>query len=181
MPVNNNEKILLVDDDQSFCASLRRSLERRGYTVNVAHSVDDAITLCEQFTPEMAVVDLKLETSSGLNLIPVLRQRFPNIKMLMLTGYSSIATTVEAIKLGADNYLQKPASTTEILAALEDQTSPASTSDAELSPPSLDRIEWEHIQRVLAENAGNISETARQLGMHRRTLQRKLQKRPAKK
>ncbi|MFT4919399.1 MAG: two-component system response regulator RegA [Zhongshania aliphaticivorans] len=181
MPVNNNEKILLVDDDQSFCASLRRSLERRGYTVNVAHNVDDAITLCEQFTPEMAVVDLKLETRSGLNLIPVLRQRFPNIKMLMLTGYSSIATTVEAIKLGADNYLQKPASTTEILAALEDQTSPASTSDAELSPPSLDRIEWEHIQRVLAENGGNISETARQLGMHRRTLQRKLQKRPAKK
>ena len=179
--MNNNEKILLVDDDQSFCASLRRSLERRGYTVNVAHNVDDAITLCEQFTPEMAVVDLKLETRSGLNLIPVLRQRFPNIKMLMLTGYSSIATTVEAIKLGADNYLQKPASTTEILAALEDQTSPASTSDAELSPPSLDRIEWEHIQRVLAENAGNISETARQLGMHRRTLQRKLQKRPAKK
>ncbi len=179
--MNNNEKILLVDDDQSFCASLRRSLERRGYTVNVAHNVDDAITLCEQFTPEMAVVDLKLETRSGLNLIPVLRQRFPNIKMLMLTGYSSIATTVEAIKLGADNYLQKPASTTEILAALEDQTSPASTSDAELSPPSLDRIEWEHIQRVLAENGGNISETARQLGMHRRTLQRKLQKRPAKK
>ena len=179
--MNNNEKILLVDDDQSFCASLRRSLERRGYTVNVAHNVDDAITLCEQFTPEMAVVDLKLETRSGLNLIPVLRQRFPNIKMLMLTGYSSIATTVEAIKLGADNYLQKPASTTEILAALEDQTSPASTSDAELSPPSLDRIEWEHIQRVPAENGGNISETARQLGMHRRTLQRKLQKRPAKK
>ncbi|WP_320838285.1 response regulator transcription factor [Zhongshania sp.] len=181
MPVNNNEKILLVDDDLSFCASLCRSLERRGYMVTVAHSVDDAMTLCEQFTPEMAVVDLKLETRSGLNLIPVLRQRFPNIKMLMLTGYSSIATTVEAIKLGADNYLQKPASTTEILAALENHTSPPSASNAELSPPSLDRIEWEHIQRVLAENEGNISETARQLGMHRRTLQRKLQKRPAKK
>jgi len=179
--VSSVEKILLVDDDLSFCASLCRSFERRGYVVGVAHSVDDAIALCEQFTPNKAVLDLKLETRSGLNLIPVLRQRFPKVKILMLTGYSSIATTVEAIKLGADNYLQKPASTTEILAALEDQTSSTNTSTAELSPPSLDRIEWEHIQRVLTENEGNISETARQLGMHRRTLQRKLQKRPAKK
>jgi two-component system response regulator RegA len=98
----------------------------------------------------------------------------------VLTGYSSIATTVEAIKLGADNYLQKPASTAEILAAFEDSTDGNAEKNDFLTPPSLERIEWEHIQRILAENAGNISATARQLGMHRRTLQRKLQKRPVK-
>ena len=178
---NNKENILVVDDDLSFSATLCRSLQRRGYVVKVAHDVDTAAKLCELFSPNKAIIDLKLETRSGLHLIPILRQRFPNIKMLMLTGYSSIATTVDAIKLGADNYLQKPASTTEILAALENQTTPTATETAELSPPSLDRIEWEHIQRVLSENEGNISETARQLGMHRRTLQRKLQKRPVKK
>lgn len=177
---NKNPKILVVDDDLGFSATLCRSLQRRGFEVEVVHDVDTAVALCDRFSPDKAIIDLKLETRSGLHLIPVLRQRFPTIKMLMLTGYSSIATTVDAIKLGADNYLQKPASTTEILAALADKPVPKATPAPELSPPSLDRIEWEHIQRVLTKNEGNISETARQLGMHRRTLQRKLQKRPVK-
>lgn len=175
----DKEKILVVDDDLSFSTTLSRSLQRRGYEVHTAHDVESATALCAQLSPDKAIIDLKLEARSGLHLIPILRERFPNIKTLMLTGYSSIATTVDAIKLGADNYLQKPASTTEILAALEGKT--ANTAAEELSTPSLDRIEWEHIQRVLTENEGNISETARQLGMHRRTLQRKLQKRPVKK
>jgi two-component system response regulator RegA len=177
---NNQAKVLVVDDDLSFSTTLSRSLQRRGFEVEVVHDVDSAIALCERFTPDKAIIDLKMETRSGLHLIPILRQRFPQIRMLMLTGYSSIATTVEAIKLGADNYLQKPASTSEILAALADNPETVATSTPELSPPSLDRIEWEHIQKVLTKNEGNISETARQLGMHRRTLQRKLQKRPVR-
>ena len=173
-------KFLLVDDDVTFSTTLCRSLERRGYSVTIAHSVDDALLRCNEFTPDKAVIDLKLETRSGLSLIPVLRERFPKLRMIVLTGYSSIATTVDAIKLGADNYLQKPAGTREILAAFEDRAPNPEPASISLSPPSLDRIEWEHIQRVLTENDGNISETARQLGMHRRTLQRKLQKRPVK-
>jgi two-component system response regulator RegA len=176
----SGEKFLLVDDDITFGATLSRSLERRGYVVAVAHSVDQALLRCDEFTPDKAVIDLKLETRSGLSLIPVLRQRFPQLRMIVLTGYSSIATTVDAIKMGAENYLQKPAGTREILSAFDDNDINSDALINTLSPPSLDRIEWEHIQRVLSENAGNISETARQLGMHRRTLQRKLQKRPVK-
>ncbi|CAA0082422.1 Photosynthetic apparatus regulatory protein RegA [Zhongshania aliphaticivorans] len=176
----NNNKFLLVDDDVTFTTTLCRSLKRRGYVVTVAHSVDEALLCCQTYTPDKAVIDLKLETKSGLSLIPVLRNRFPNLRMIVLTGYSSIATTVDAIKMGAENYLQKPAGTREILAAFDNQTTTEDTQLDSLSPPSLDRIEWEHIQRVLTEHNGNISETARQLGMHRRTLQRKLQKRPVK-
>lgn len=176
----NGEKFLLVDDDITFSTTLSRSLKRRGYIVVIAHSVEDALLCCEDFTPDKAVIDLKLETRSGLSLIPLLRDRFPALRMIVLTGYSSIATTVDAIKMGADNYLQKPAGTREILSAFDDNSAISQVPLDTLSPPSLDRIEWEHIQRVLTENSGNISETARQLGMHRRTLQRKLQKRPVK-
>jgi two-component system response regulator RegA len=174
------EKFLLVDDDAIFSATLARSLRRRGFEVAEAQSVEEAIERCRNFSPDRAVLDLKLQSHSGLSLIPQLRRKFPKLKMIVLTGYSSIATTVEAIKLGADNYLQKPASTAEILAAFDDSTDCNAEKNDFLTPPSLERIEWEHIQRILAENTGNISETARQLGMHRRTLQRKLQKRPVK-
>lgn len=175
------KNILLVDDDQGFLDALSRSLTRRGYQVLAANNIQAARQQCEQMLPDYVVLDLKLDQESGLTLIPELRQRFPKVQMLMLTGYSSIATAVEAIKLGADNYLQKPASTREILAALVlHDTPPANTSTDSMAPPSLDRLEWEHIQRVLGENDGNISATARALGMHRRTLQRKLQKRPVK-
>ncbi len=174
------KQFLLVDDDPAFRDALSRSLQRRGFAVATAADSAEALALCETIAPDCAVVDLKLERESGLQLIPLLRRRFANMTILMLTGYSSIATAVEAIKLGADNYLQKPASTREILNALaEPATAPPPSAD-HFVPPSLDRLEWEHIQRVLQENDGNISATARSLGMHRRTLQRKLQKRPVK-
>src|SRR5690606_35559799 len=125
-----------------------------------------------------AVVDLKLAKESGLNLISELKQRQPDLEIVMLTGYSSIPTAVEAIKLGALNYLCKPADAYEIRAAFDLQLK--KQLEIPTKPPSVDRLEWEHIQKVLQENKGNISATARSLGMHRRTLQRKLQKRPVK-
>lgn len=172
---------LVIDDDEAFCAALQRSLSRKGYEVNVAHNLDQAHSCCQHSSPDYAVVDLKIDQESGLNIIPYLRNRFPDIRMLMLTGYSSIATAVDAIKLGADNYLQKPAGTAAILAALEEapRQTPGS-SEPPSSTPSLERMTWEHIQQALKDNNGNVSATARQLGMHRRTLQRKLQKRPVK-
>ena len=125
------------------------------------------------------MVDLKLETESGLNLLPQLKAANPDIQMLILTGYSSISTAVEAIKMGAVNYLCKPAGVEDILAAFVN-TAPNPKVSIKETPPSVDRLEWEYIQKVLAENDGNISSTARILGMHRRTLQRKLLKRPVK-
>lgn len=178
---SDSKTILLVDDDQTFTDVLSRSLTRRQHRVHCAHTISEALTLCKQHAIDWAVLDLKLAQESGLNLIPQVRAHFPEARILMLTGYSSIATAVEAIKLGADNYLQKPSSTREILAALDlAPVTAAATPGGDIAPPSLDRLEWEHIQRVLQENNGNISATARALGMHRRTLQRKLQKRPAK-
>ena len=125
---------------------------------------------------EYAVLDLNLGNCTSLDLILPLRERNPDMRILVLTGYASIATAVRAIKLGADNYLAKPADTDEILTAL--LSDPEPDADAELQPMSVRRLEWEHIQKVLEQNNGNISATARQLNMHRRTLQRKLQKRP---
>lgn len=173
---------LVVDDDPGFGAALKRSLERKGHSVVVAESIEGAQALCERYHPQKAVIDLKLEKQSGLALIPELRQRFPDIRMLMLTGYSSIATAVDAIKLGADNYLQKPAGTRAIIEALDTapKSQPGTNTDTDITAPSLERLTWEHIQQALKDNDGNISATARQLGMHRRTLQRKLQKRPVK-
>ncbi len=172
------EKLLIVDDDQTFAAVLARSMERHGFQAATACSAEQALTACRETAFVKAVVDLKLEQQSGLQLIPQLLKLRPELQILMLTGYSSIATAVEAIKLGAVNYLCKPAGSEEILAAFN-----ADGGDVALAvtPPSVDRLEWEHIQRVLAANDGNISATARTLGMHRRTLQRKLQKRPVKK
>ena len=173
---------LVVDDDPAFGTALKRSLERKGFSVIVAKSIDQALSLCEHYQPNKAVIDLKLDKQSGLTLIPELRQRFADIRMLMLTGYSSIATAVDAIKLGADNYLQKPAGTRAIIEALDSAAKPATITreEPEIAAPSLQRLTWEHIQQALKDNDGNISATARQLGMHRRTLQRKLQKRPVK-
>lgn len=175
-----SKRILIVDDDAAFCEVLARSLERHQYQTRSAQSMKAALAACENFQPEQAIVDLKLGEDSGLQLIPQLRARFPKLKILMLTGYSSIATAVDAIKLGANNYLQKPAGAKEIIAALEEKSILTEGAEAAITPPSLERLEWEHIQRVLKENDDNVSATARQLGMHRRTLQRKLQKRPVK-
>jgi two-component system response regulator RegA len=173
------QHILLVDDDQAFTTVLGRALTRRGIDVTTANNTNEALAAAAKHPFSHAVVDLKISQESGLKLIPELIKIQPKLIILMLTGYSSITTAVDAIKLGAVNYLCKPANTDEILAAFSTETTPRNENIA-LKPPSLERLEWEHIQRVLNENDGNISATARALDMHRRTLQRKLQKRPVK-
>src|SRR5690554_1152634 len=156
-------------------------MTRRGFEVQVARDVASALTLAQQQPPDLATVDLKMEGPSGLSLIPQLKQINPEIRILVLTGYASIATTVEAIKAGAHNYLPKPADADQILRALETRED-AATPAVEIpdTPLSVNRLEWEHIQKVLHEHEGNISATARALGMHRRTLQRKLAKHPVR-
>lgn len=176
--------ILLVEDDEVFARVIGRALHRRNYTVACAYNVEQARQLIATEIFELAILDLNLGNQSSLSLIDLLKQSSPLCRILILTGYASIATAVEAIKLGADNYLAKPADAEEILAALLGDTSSETTFTEGLSqqePMSVRRLEWEHIQKVLQENNGNISATARKLKMHRRTLQRKLQKRPVAK
>lgn len=174
----HSRSLLMIEDDEVFASVSSRALTRRGYDVILANSIDNARDLINSLQVAYAIVDLNLAGHSSLELIPTLRARNPDARILMLTGYASIATAVEAIKLGADNYLAKPADIDEILAALDDD-SDEEEHDAQFQEPmSVRRLEWEHIQKVLLENHGNISETARQLKMHRRTLQRKLQKKP---
>lgn len=177
-PVNHDlPTLLLVDDDLVFCSVLSRALEKRGFAVTVAHSVETALPLAQANPPEYAVVDLKMEGASGLVLIQALHELDPATKIVVQTGYASIATAVEAIKLGATQYLAKPANADEIVAAFGHSANPESP--LKVLPTSVDRLEWEHIQRVLREQQGNISGTARILNMHRRTLQRKLAKYPS--
>lgn len=171
------ECILIVDDDDTLRHILERALRRREFSVASAATIEEALALAQQESFDKAIVDLKLAHESGLQLIPQLLAIQPNLAIVMLTGYSSIATAVEAIKLGAINYLCKPADADEILQSFEKREGNPAT-DVNAEPPSVNRLEWEHIQKVLAEHDGNISATARALGMHRRTLQRKLQKRP---
>jgi len=170
---------LVDDDDAAFCATLARVLTRRGHKVVTATNGVDAVQHCQLSTIDRAILDLKLDRESGLVILQQLRLLQPNIQIVILTGYSSIATVVEAIKLGAINYLIKPASTDDIVSAFE-QVKGNIEAQVQEVPSSANRLEWEHIQRVLKENNGNISGTARNLGMHRRTLQRKLLKRPVK-
>ncbi|MEN0035408.1 MAG: response regulator transcription factor [Cellvibrio sp.] len=170
---------LIVDDDPTLASMLERVLQRRGFSTSSASDSAQALQLASNTTFTKAIVDLKLGSDSGLQLIRELKLRQPDIAIVMLTGYSSISTAVEAVKLGAVNYLCKPAEADEILAAFGEQSQQDSTEPA-YTPISVDRLEWEHIQKILQENNGNISATARALGMHRRTLQRKLQKRPVK-
>lgn len=167
---------LVIDDDAVFAEVLMRALVRRGHC---AQSADQGATALLRLTGETQriILDLKLGDESGLQLLPRLLEKNPRAQVLVLTGYSSISTAVEAIKLGAVNYLCKPAGVDEIIATF-DQRKANPKLQLEDKPPSVNRLEWEHIQRVLRENDGNISATARSLGMHRRTLQRKLQKRP---
>lgn len=171
--------LLLTDDDELFCSVLSTALEKRGFAVEVAHNVEDAIALVGENAPEYAVVDLNMPGESGLQLVEKLHQLDEHTRIVVLTGYASVATAVEAIKLGAVHYLTKPADADDVVAALGRDTgdSAAEVSD---QPMSTRRLEWEHIQKVLMECDGNISATARKLGMHRRTLQRKLAKRPAR-
>jgi len=171
--------LLLVDDDATFCQVLRNAFEARGFTVRVAHDADQGMALAAEDPPEYAVVDLRMPGPSGLELVRQIKQLDENTRVVVLTGYASIATAVEAIKLGAAHYLTKPTDADEILAALHRAGGDAGVPVA-ARPLSVARLEWEHIQKVLTECGGNISETARRLGMHRRTLQRKLAKRPVR-
>ncbi len=175
--LNEQASLLLVDDDDVFCQVLHRALEKRGFTVTVAHSVEQALPLAQANPPEYAVVDLKMGGASGLTLIQVLHELDPATRIVVLTGYASIATAVEAVKLGATQYLSKPANADEIVAAFGHIASADAPLNAQIA--TVERLEWEHIHRVLQEHQGNISATARALNMHRRTLQRKLSKRPA--
>lgn len=168
--------LLLVDDDLTFCKVLRAALEKRGFAVTVAHSVEQAIPLAEGNPPEFAVVDLKMSGAPGLALVKVLHGLDPNTRIVVLTGYASIATAVEAIKLGATQYLAKPANADEIVASFNHV--PDGNAPLKAQPTKIENLEWEHIQRVLHEHDDNISATARALNMHRRTLQRKLTKPP---
>lgn len=171
-------KLLLVDDDAIFCEVLSAALEKRGFSVMVAHDADQGAALAEEDPPEYAVVDLKMPGPSGLVLVTKLTELDAHTRIVVLTGYASIATAVQAVKLGATQYLTKPADADEIVAALHDAADPHAP--IETPRPSPDRMEWEYLQQVLLEHGGNISATARALGMHRRTLQRKLSKRPVR-
>jgi len=172
-------RLLLVDDDPAFLDILGRALTRHGFEVSKAADIAAAEQIAQAHPPDYAVVDLRLGQESGLVLVQRLRAIDEHTRILVLTGYASIATAVEAIKLGATHYLTKPVDATEIVHALQRHDG-----DPEVAPPehplSPRRLEWEHLQKILIEHQGNISATARALGMHRRTLQRKLNKYPSR-
>ncbi|HFD79080.1 MAG TPA: response regulator transcription factor [Gammaproteobacteria bacterium] len=171
--------ILVVDDDEIFCEVLADALGDRGYQVATAHNIEDALATASRMEPEYAVVDLRIDRESGLLLTKKLHELDENTRIVILTGYASVATAVEAIKLGAVHYLTKPADTDEIVAALHKDEGDTSVPLSD-NPPTVRRLEWEHLQKVLTECDGNVSAAARRLRMHRRTLQRKLAKRPAR-
>lgn len=168
--------LLIVEDDASFARVLKRSFERRDYRVLLAASVEEAQEVLKVASPGYAVVDLKLGTASGLAVVQALNEHNPEMLIVVLTGFASIVTAVEAIKLGACNYLVKPSNTDDIEAAFSREPGDVDAPVAARST-SIKTLEWERIHQTLAETGFNISETARRLGMHRRTLARKLGKR----
>lgn len=167
---------LLIDDDELYVRTLQRSLARRGLETRVACDIAEALKVAEEIRPAFALVDLRLGEDSGLTLIRPLRALRPDMRILLVTGYASVATAVEAIKRGADDYLPKPATAPMILRTLGLMKPETVTIESTMTP--LHRLEWEHIQQALHESGGNVSAAARLLGMHRRTLQRKLMKKP---
>ncbi len=177
--MTDTPQILVIDDDPVFNRVLARALKSRGFDVTGIHSAGEAAKLIPATRAARAVLDLNIAGTSGLTLVAPLLAANPDCRIVVLTGYASIATAVEAIKLGATHYLAKPTDVEAILAAFE-ATAPQAGFAPPSQPLSVDRLEWEHIQRVLKEHDGNISSTARALKMHRRTLQRKLMKRPVK-
>ncbi|MEO2010801.1 MAG: response regulator [Pirellulaceae bacterium] len=170
--------IMVVDDSYAFRERLARAFRERGFRVQTATNYDEAIDLATVEMPELAVVDLRMPGKNGLELVRDLKKIDESVKVLVLTGFGSIATAIDAVRLGAINYLPKPADADDILAAFQrGGVGPIEQSDGSHEVPSLARAEWEHIHRVIADCEGNISEAARRLGIHRRSLQRKLQKR----
>jgi len=176
---DSRPSLLLVDDDAVYRERLAQAIAARGFEVRTAADAVQAIALAEADSPELAVLDLRMPGESGLELLARLKAIDPTTRVLMLTGYGSIATAMEAVRLGAVHYLTKPADVDDILAAFEGPVAPSAGDDRDT--PSLERVEWEHIQRVLIDCHGNLSEAARRLGLHRRSLQRKAaRKRPLK-
>jgi len=173
--------ILIVDDDAMLRNRLAAAFRERGFEARAAADYDEAIALANVESPEYALVDLRLPGRSGLEIVRALRVIDSETKIVVLTGYGSIATAMDAVRLGAMNYISKPADVDDILLAFSRaETEPAVTAEPDFAPPSLARAEWEHINRVLSDSDGNISEAARRLKIHRRSLQRKLQKYPPK-
>jgi two-component system response regulator RegA len=173
--------LLIVEDDDILRARLAKAFRKRGFEVEEAGGVEDALRSATDEPPEYAVVDLRLQDRSGLEVVSFLARIDPATVIVVLTGYGSIATALEAMRLGATHYLTKPADVEEILAAFargETEDGSRLEVDAPESTPSLARVEWEHINRVLADCGGNVSKAARLLGLHRRSLQRKLAKFP---
>lgn len=177
--LTDKPNLLLVDDDVTFCSVLKPALEKRNFLVSVANDIATGIRLAEETDPEYAVIDLRIGLESGLEMVKKLIELDSNTQIVMLTGFASIATAVEAIKLGAIHYLTKPANADEIVNALHKNEGDTSVVISD-SPLSVKRLEWEHLQKVLMQHDGNISAAARALNMHRRTLQRKLEKRPVR-
>ncbi|WP_349369575.1 ActR/PrrA/RegA family redox response regulator transcription factor [Salinarimonas sp.] len=173
--VTGDRSLLIVDDDRPFSTRLARAMEQRGYEVRVAESVSDGIAAVDGAPPAFAVIDMRLNDGNGLDVITRLKEKRPDARGVVLTGYGNIATAVTAVKLGAFDYLAKPADADEIDAAL--QARPGARAEPPENPMSADRVRWEHIQRVYELCGRNVSETARRLNMHRRTLQRILAKR----
>jgi two-component system response regulator RegA len=171
--------LVIVEDDDAFARTLKRSFERRGYVVLLASGLGELTTLLKEHSPDRAVVDLKLADASGLSAVELLHAHDPAMLIVVLTGFASIATAVEAVKLGACHYLAKPANTDDIEEAFSKAAGDAGVA-LPARPTSIKTLEWEHIHRMLVETDFNISETARRLGMHRRTLARKLEKRQVK-
>ena len=179
MPAIPSERsLLIVEDDKSFLTRLARAMESRGFTVTTAESVSEGLMEVERSAPAFAVVDMRLGDGNGLDVISALKRRRPEARGIVLTGYGNIATAVNAVKMGAVDYLAKPADADDVINALlaTGENAPAPPEN----PMSADRVRWEHIQRVYELCDRNVSETARRLNMHRRTLQRILAKRAPK-
>ncbi len=171
--------VVIVDDDEVFRNRLCRAFSERAWRALAVGTGDEALPLIEEREPDLVLVDLRLASGSGLDVVAQIRQKDSAASVIMLTGYGSIATALSATKLGADDYISKPADVDQILAAYEKLArDDVSTQNDERTAPSLARVEWEHIQRVLADSGGNISKAARILGIHRRSLQRKLDRYP---
>ncbi|MGF1592333.1 MAG: ActR/PrrA/RegA family redox response regulator transcription factor [Kiloniellaceae bacterium] len=174
LPEAAARNLLIVDDDQRFCDRLARAMERRGFAVRTAYNVADGLALARQLAPSYAVVDLRLDDGSGLEVVQALREARADARVIVLTGYGNIATAVAAVKVGATDYLPKPADADQVEAALLERGE--ALPPPPCNPMSADRVRWEHIQRVYEQCDRNVSETARRLRMHRRTLQRILAK-----
>ncbi|HBZ42538.1 MAG TPA: two-component system response regulator [Maritimibacter sp.] len=178
LDIGEDKSLLLLDDDEPFLKRLARAMEKRGFSVETAESVAEGRAIATARPPAFAVVDLRLGDGNGLDVVEVIHERRPDARVVVLTGYGAIATAVAAVKIGANDYLSKPADADDIAKALlnhgDDLPPPPE------NPMSADRVRWEHIQRVYEQCDRNVSETARRLNMHRRTLQRILAKRSPK-